>query len=64
MSRKRITINDLERIGGIEKLQRDGHTREQISKALYKETDGISKSGRQEMVNKFYDRKGQRKYYG
>lgn len=57
MSNKyKLTINDIEKSGGIEKLERDGFTKEKIMKAMYKETYGASKEERTEIVSKLYDR--------
>lgn len=57
MSKYKININELERKGGAEKLQRDGYTREDISKALYRETDGASQRQRQDIMSKLYDKR-------
>ena len=57
MSKYKISINELERKGGAEKLRRDGYTREDISKALYRETDGASQRQRQDIMSKLYDKR-------
>jgi methylmalonyl-CoA mutase N-terminal domain/subunit len=57
MSKYKININELEKKGGAEKLHRDGYTREDISKALYRETDGASQRQRQDIMNKLYDKR-------
>jgi hypothetical protein len=56
MTKYRLTLNDLERKGGIERLQRDGFTREQISKTLYKETDGASQDFRTKVMTDLHIR--------
>lgn len=49
-------MNHLEAQRGIEKLQRDGFTREQISKSMYKATEGMKQADRSELMSKLYDR--------
>lgn len=58
MKKYKISMNDLERHGGIDKLKRDGFNREDISKALYKHTDGASQRVRENLMSKLHD-KGQ-----
>jgi hypothetical protein len=53
----KLTINEIEKASNIHKLERDGFTREQISKTMYKETDGASQQYRQEIMSRLYDRK-------
>ncbi len=55
-SKYKITINDIERSGGIAKLERDGFKREEIIKTMYKETAGASQQERERIVSKLYDR--------
>lgn len=55
-SKYKISINDLEKSGSIAKFERDGFTREQISKQMYKQTDGMTTQQRNELVSKFYER--------
>lgn len=57
MAKYRLTLNELERPSGIHKLERDGFTKEQIMKQLYKHTDGASQHEREKIVGKLYDRK-------
>ena len=57
MSKYKISINDLERQGGIAKLERDGFTKEQISKSMYKQTEGMPQRERQDLMSKLYDRR-------
>lgn len=52
----KINMNHLETRRGIEKLQRDGFTREQISKSMYKATEGMKQADRAELMSKLYDR--------
>ena len=56
MNKYKISINDIERKGGIAKLEKDGFSREQIIKKMYHLTDGASQSQRTDMVNKLYNR--------
>ena len=39
------------------KLERDGFTKEQIHKVLYKESDGATQRQRQDIISKLFDRK-------
>lgn len=52
----KLTMNDIERSGGIAKLERDGFKREQIMKTMYKETAGATQREREQIVSKLYDR--------
>lgn len=56
MSKYKININHLDTHAGIHRLERDGFTREQIMKTMYKETDGASKKERTELVSRLFDR--------
>lgn len=55
----RITERHLSDKHGIARLERDGFTREQISKAMYSHTPGCSTAERRELVKNLYDRKGE-----
>ena len=55
-SDRKISFYDLTQEGGIEKLERDGVSRSNISKELYRHTDGLSQAGRTEIVRKLYRR--------
>jgi hypothetical protein len=52
----KININHLEQRRGIERLQRDGFSREQISKSMYKATEGMPQAQRTELMSKLFDR--------
>lgn len=56
MPKYKITINDLERKGGVAKLERDGYSREKIISEMYKQTDGATKQQREKIVSELYDR--------
>lgn len=56
MPKYKLTINDIERSGGIAKLERDGFKREQIMKTMYKETAGAPQDVRTEIVDKLFNR--------
>lgn len=62
MSKYKITPNDLDQPGGIERLEAMGHDRHSIHDAMYKITDGISNSGRTELMQKFYKRSLESRY--
>lgn len=46
----------LDKPGEIRKLERDGFTREQIHKEMYKVTDGMSTNERRRLMAKLYQR--------
>lgn len=52
----RITPAMLEQRHNIAKLERDGFSREQIHKEMYKVTDGASDAERRKLMDKLYDR--------
>ena len=52
----KITLNDLDKKGGIERLRRDGFNNEDIHRALYKETDGATQRERERILNKLHER--------
>lgn len=52
----KLTINDIQKPGNIEKLQRDGFSREMISKTMYRETAGATQQQRNDMMSKLFDR--------
>lgn len=51
-----ININHLETKHGIAKLERDGFSREQISKSMYKATEGMKTPERTQLMEKLFDR--------
>jgi len=53
----KITANHLQEKGGVEKLLRDGATRETISKALYRELNGSSQKQKQDTLSQLYDKR-------
>ena len=55
----RITENHLTERHGIKRLEHDGFSREQISKALYAHTPGVSQRERTNIMKQLYDRKGE-----
>lgn len=56
MQKYKITPRMLESVGEIKKLERDGFSREEIHKQMYKVTHGASDRERREMMTKMYDR--------
>lgn len=52
----KLTMNDIDRKGNIEKLKRDGFNNEAIHKAMYRETSGATQREREIIMNKLYDR--------
>lgn len=59
MSNPKYKLNEskLDTSGGIAKLERDGFTRGEIHRQMYKITDGASTRERTEIMKKLYDRK-------
>ena len=55
----KIKIQDIERRGGVKKLEREGHSNESIHKALYKLTEGMPQQQRTDVVNKLFDRRNE-----
>ncbi len=56
MTKYKLKLNDLEKQGGVERLKRDGFTREDISKTLYKETSGADQRVRESIMSKLFDK--------
>ncbi len=54
----KLTMNDIQKASNIHKLERDGFTKEQIMKTMYKETSGATQREREQIISKLYDRKG------
>lgn len=54
MKKYQIKLSDLEKQGGVERLKRDGFNREDISKALYKATDGADQRVREKIMNQLH----------
>lgn len=52
-----LKMRDIDTRSNIHKLERDGFTKEQIFKTMYKETVGASKQERTEIISKLFDRK-------
>jgi hypothetical protein len=57
MTKYKIKLNDLEQKGGVDRLKRDGFTREDISKAMYKETSGADQRVRENIMSKLHDKR-------
>ncbi len=57
MSKYQISLTDLDTRHGIAKLERDGFSKEQIMKTMYKKTEGMPQDNRTELVSKLFDRK-------
>lgn len=52
----KINMSHLEQRHNIAKLQRDGFTKEQLSKSMYRLTEGACQDTRTEIMSKLYDR--------
>lgn len=46
----------IDKASNIHKLERDGFSKEQIHKVMYKETAGASQREREQIISKLYDR--------
>lgn len=55
----RINERHLSDKHGIARLERDGFSRDQISKAVYANTPGCTTQERRELVKNLFDRKGE-----
>ena len=55
----KITERELSTQHGIAKLTRDGFKKEDLSKAMYNLTPGVSQTERTAIMKKLYDRKGE-----
>ena len=62
MSKYKITANDLDVPGNVERLEALGHDRESIHKAMFYHTDGISNPERTELMGKLYKRTLESRY--
>ncbi len=56
MSKYKPSMSDYESPGGIARMERNGMTREQIMKTMYKKTDGATREERREIVENLFDR--------
>lgn len=52
----KIHLNHLEERHGIARLEKDGHSRETITKSMYKLTEGMPQHERTKLMEKLYDR--------
>jgi hypothetical protein len=52
----KINATMISQKGEIAKLERDGHSREDISKAIYRATDGATVEQRRKIVSDLYER--------
>jgi hypothetical protein len=62
MSKYKITANDLDVPGGVERLEAMGHDRESIHKAMFHHTDGISNPDRTALVQNLFKRSLESRY--
>lgn len=53
---KKLHMNDFEDRGGCAKVEADGISRDEMTKQMYKLTDGMTPHERSKMYKKFYDR--------
>lgn len=60
MPKYQIKPHHLEDKGGCERLRHDGFTREQISKAMYKLTDGASQEYRTKLMDNLHHQERER----
>jgi len=62
MSKYKITANDLDENGGVERLEAMGHDRHSIHEAMFKHTDGISNTERTQLMKNLYTRSLESRY--
>lgn len=53
----KLTMAHIDKASNIHKLERDGFTKEQVMKTMYKETAGAPQREREQIISKLYDRK-------
>ena len=58
MAKYKITENHLDTKHGIARLQKDGFTREQISKSMYAHAGKMNAEEARKLTKKLYDREG------
>lgn len=58
----KITANDLDQKGGVERLEAMGHDRHTIHEAMFKITDGISNNDRTKLMKNLYERNLETRY--
>jgi hypothetical protein len=61
-SKYKITANDLDEKGGVERLEAMGHDRHSIHDAMFNITDGISNSDRTRLMKNLYTRQLETRY--
>jgi hypothetical protein len=61
-SKYKITANDLDAKGGVERLEAMGHDRHSIHDAMFNITDGISNSDRTKLMKRLYERNLETRY--
>ncbi len=58
----KITANDLDQKGGIERLEALGHDRHSVHDAMFSITDGISNNDRTKLMKRLYERNLETRY--
>lgn len=53
----KLKIDHIDTPSGIHKLERDGFSKGEIHKVMYRETAGLPQRQREDMIRKLYDRK-------
>ena len=61
-SKYKITANDLDVKGGVERLEAMGHDRHSIHDAMFRHTDGISNNDRTKLMKRLYERQLETRY--
>lgn len=61
-SKYKITANDLDEKGGVERLEAMGHDRHTIHDAMFYHTDGISNNDRNQLMKNLYTRQLETRY--
>lgn len=61
-NKHKITANDLDVKGGVERLEAMGHDRHSIHNAMFYHTDGISNNDRTKLMKNLYERQLETRY--
>lgn len=56
-SKYKLTMAHIDKASNVHKLERDGFTKTEIHKVMYRETTGASQREREQIISKLFDRK-------
>lgn len=52
----KLTLAHIDKASNVHKLERDGFTKTEIHKVMYRETAGATQREREQIISKLYDR--------